>query len=88
MARFDDRRLAGRAAGILVLIGVGICRLFITPWSGGTPCIRDQADAAKYRSSDAFAAALVDFCFLLLSATLTLMRMRNLILLRKNAVRG
>ncbi len=40
-----------------------------------------NADAAKYRSGDAFAAALVDFGFLLLSATLTLMRMRNLILL-------
>lgn len=79
---FDDRRLAGRAAGIPG-----------ADWRGESadysllrgvvehPASGINADAAKYRSGDAFAAALVDFGFLLLSATLTLMRMRNLILL-------
>lgn len=58
---FDDRRLAGRAAGILVLIGVVNLPIIHYSRSGGTPCIRINADAAKYRSGDAFAAALVDF---------------------------
>lgn len=44
---FDDRRLAGRAAGILVLIGVVNLPIIHYPWSGGTPCIRDQRGCSK-----------------------------------------
>ncbi|STJ19639.1 Heme exporter protein C [Escherichia coli] len=80
---FDDRRLAGRAAGILVLIGVvESAGLFITPWSGGTPCIRDQRGCSKVSIRRCVRPLRWSiFGFLLLSATLTLMRMRNLILL-------
>ncbi len=59
---FDDRRLAGRAAGILVLIGVvnlPIIHYSVEWWNTLHQGI--NADAAKYRSGDAFAAALVDF---------------------------
>lgn len=58
---FDDRRLAGRAAGIPVLIGVvnlPIIHYSVEWWN---TLHRINADAAKYRSGDAFAAALVDF---------------------------
>lgn len=44
---FDDRRLAGRAAGILVLIGVVNLPIIHYPLSGGTPCIRDQRGCSK-----------------------------------------
>ncbi len=37
---FDDRRLAGRAVGILVLVGWSICLSFTIRSSGGTRCIR------------------------------------------------
>nr|VUD28822.1 cytochrome c-type biogenesis protein CcmC, putative heme lyase for CcmE [Raoultella sp. NCTC 9187] len=39
---FDDRRLAGRAAGSSCWSGRSICRSFTTRSSGGTPCIRGR----------------------------------------------
>lgn len=86
---FDDRRLAGRAAGILVLIGVvnlPIIHYSVEWWNTlhqGSTRMQQSIDPAM-RSPLRWSI----FGFLLLSATLTLMRMRNLILLMENAVRG
>lgn len=79
---FDDRRLAGRAAGILVLIGVvnlPIIHYSVEWWNTlhqGSTRMQQSIDPAM-RSPLRWSI----FGFLLLSATLTLMRMRNLILL-------
>ncbi len=58
---FDDRRLAGRAAGILVLIGGESADYSLLRRVVEHPASGINANAAKYRSGDAFAAALVDF---------------------------
>ncbi len=77
---FDDRRLAGRAAGILVLIGVvnlPIIHYSVEWWNTlhqGSTRMQQSIDPAM-RSPLRWSI----FGFLLLSATLTLMRMRNLI---------
>ena len=79
---FDDRRLAGRAAGILVLIGVvnlPVIHYSVEWWNTlhqGSTRMQQSIDPAM-RSPLRWSI----FGFLLLSATLTLMRMRNLILL-------
>ncbi|EQC3964243.1 cytochrome c biogenesis protein CcsA [Escherichia coli] len=79
---FDDRRLAGRAAGIMVLIGVvnlPIIHYSVEWWNTlhqGSTRMQQSIDPAM-RSPLRWSI----FGFLLLSATLTLMRMRNLILL-------
>ncbi|SUH00569.1 heme exporter protein C [Salmonella enterica subsp. enterica] len=79
---FDDRKMAGRAAGILVLVGVvnlPVIHYSVEWWN--TPAPGLDADAAEYRPGDALAAALGHRRYLLLFMTLSLMRMRNLILL-------
>ena len=78
---FDDRRLAGRAAGILVLIGV--VNLPIIHYSVEWWNTLHQGSTRMQQSIDpAMRSPLRWSIFgLLLSATLTLMRMRNLILL-------
>ncbi len=79
---FDDRRLAGRAAGILVLVGVvnlPIIHYSVYWWNTPAPGL-DQP-AANHRPQACVRRCGSDiFAFLTLSVTLTLMRLRNLIL--------
>ncbi|SUF98475.1 heme exporter protein C [Salmonella enterica subsp. enterica serovar Hartford] len=56
---FDDRKMAGRAAGILVLVGVvnlPVIHYSVEWWEHPAPGL--DADAAEYRPGDALAAAL------------------------------
>ena len=80
---FDDKRLAGRAAGILVLVGVvnlPIIHFSVEWWNTlhqGSSGILQQAIAPVMRTPLRWAI----LGYLLLFITLTLMRLRNLILL-------
>lgn len=86
---FDDRRLAGRAAGILVLIGVvnlPIIHYSVEWWNTlhqGSTRMQQSIDPAMRTP---LRLAIVGY--LLLFVTLALMRMRNLILMMENAARG
>ncbi|MBE7290484.1 heme ABC transporter permease [Salmonella enterica subsp. enterica serovar Kentucky] len=79
---FDDRKMAGRAAGILVLVGVvnlPVIHYSVEWWSTlhqGSTRMQQSIDPAM-RSPLRWAIA----GYLLLFMTLALMRMRNLILL-------
>ncbi|TRN90578.1 heme ABC transporter permease [Salmonella enterica subsp. enterica] len=79
---FDDRKMAGRAAGILVLVGVvnlPVIHYSVEWWNTlhqGSTRMQQSIDPAM-RSPLRWAIA----GFLLLFMTLALMRMRNLILL-------
>ena len=79
---FDDRRLAGRAAGILVLIGVvnlPIIHYSVEWWNTlhqGSTRMQQSIDSAMRTP---LRLAIVGY--LLLFVTLALMRMRNLILM-------
>lgn len=78
---FDDRRLAGRAAGILVLVGVvnlPIIHFSVEWWNTlhqGSTNIQQTIDPAMRMP-----LRCTIFAFLLLFITLTLMRLRNAIL--------
>ncbi len=78
---FDDRRLAGRAAGILVLVGVvnlPIIHYSVYWWNTlhqGSTNLQQTIDPSMR-----LPLRICIFAFLMLSATLTLMRLRNLIL--------
>ena len=80
---FDDRRTAGRAAGILILVGVvnlPIIHFSVQWWNTlhqGSSGILQQAIAPVMRTPLRWAI----LGYLLLFVTLTLMRLRNLILL-------
>lgn len=79
---FDDRRLAGRAAGILVLIGV--VNLPIIHYSVEWWNTLHQGSTRMQQSIDPAMRAplrLAIVGYLLLFVTLALMRMRNLILM-------
>lgn len=79
---FDDRRTAGRAAGILILVGVvnlPIIHFSVQWWNTlhqGSSGILQQAIAPSMRTPLRWAI----LGYLLLFVTLTLMRLRNLIL--------
>ena len=79
---FDDRRTAGRAAGILILVGVvnlPIIHFSVQWWNTlhqGSSGILQQAIAPSMRTPLRWAI----LGYLLLFITLTLMRLRNLIL--------
>ena len=81
---FDDRRLAGRAAGILVLVGVvnlPIIHYSVEWWNTlhqGSTNMQKTIDPSMRMP-----LRLTIFGFLFLFITLTLMRMRNLILLQE-----
>ena len=81
---FDDRRLAGRAAGILVLVGVvnlPIIHFSVEWWNTlhqGSSNMQQSIDPSMRTP-----LRLTIFGFLMLFATLTLMRLRNLILLQE-----
>ncbi|KFC79966.1 heme ABC transporter permease [Buttiauxella agrestis] len=81
---FDDRRLAGRAAGLLVLVGVvnlPIIHFSVEWWNTlhqGSTNMQQSIDPAM-RTPLRFTI----FGFLMLFITLTLMRLRNLILLQE-----
>ena len=78
---FDDRRLAGRAAGILVLVGV--VNLPIIHYSVFWWNTLHQGSTNMQQSIDPSMRLPLRICilgFLALAATLTLMRLRNLIL--------
>lgn len=81
---FDDRRLAGRAAGILVLIGVvnlPIIHFSVEWWNTlhqGSTRLQQSIDPSMRTP-----LRLTLLGFLLLFITLTLMRLRNLILLQE-----
>lgn len=78
---FDDRRLAGRAAGILVLVGVvnlPIIHYSVYWWNTlhqGSTNLQQTIDPSMR-----LPLRICIFAFLALSVTLTLMRLRNLIL--------
>ncbi len=78
---FDDRRLAGRAAGILVLVGVvnlPIIHYSVYWWNTlhqGSTNLQQTIDPSMR-----LPLRICIFAFLTLSVTLTLMRLRNLIL--------
>lgn len=78
---FDDRRLAGRAAGILVLVGVvnlPIIHFSVEWWNTlhqGSTNMQTTIDPSMRMP-----LRLTIFGFLLLFITLTLMRLRNVIL--------
>ena len=78
---FDDRRLAGRAAGILVLVGVvnlPIIHYSVYWWNTlhqGSTNLQQTIDPSMR-----LPLRICIFAFLMLSVTLTLMRLRNLIL--------
>ena len=80
---FDDRRMAGRAAGILILVGVvnlPIIHFSVQWWNTlhqGSSGILQQAIAPSMRTPLRWAI----LGYLLVFITLTLMRLRNLILL-------
>ncbi|QHM71866.1 heme ABC transporter permease [Mixta intestinalis] len=80
---FDDRRLAGRAAGILILVGVvniPIIHFSVQWWNTlhqGSSGAMQQAIAPVMRSPLRWSIV----GYLLLFISLTLMRLRNLILL-------
>ncbi|MDU7868441.1 MAG: heme ABC transporter permease CcmC, partial [Pantoea sp.] len=80
---FDDRRTAGRAAGILILVGVvnlPIIHFSVQWWNTlhqGSSGILQQAIAPVMRTPLRWSI----LGYLLLFLTLTLMRLRNLILL-------
>ncbi len=77
---FDDRRLAGRAAGILVLVGVvnlPIIHYSVYWWNTlhqGSTNLQQTIDPGMR-----LPLRICIFAFLTLSVTLTLMRLRNLI---------
>lgn len=81
---FDDRRLAGRAAGILVMVGVvnlPIIHFSVEWWNTlhqGSTNMQKTIDPSMRMP-----LRLTIFGFLFLFITLTLMRMRNLILLQE-----
>lgn len=78
---FDDRRLAGRAAGILVLVGV--VNLPIIHYSVYWWNTLHQSSTNLQQTIDPsmrLPLRICIFAFLTLSVTLTLMRLRNLIL--------
>ena len=81
---FDDKRLAGRAAGILVLVGVvnlPIIHFSVEWWNTlhqGSTNMQKTIDPSMRTP-----LRLTIFAFLALFATLTLMRLRNLILLQE-----
>lgn len=81
---FDDKRLAGRAAGILVLVGVvnlPIIHFSVEWWNTlhqGSTNMQKTIDPSMRTP-----LRLNIFAFLALFATLTLMRLRNLILLQE-----
>ncbi|HEM8062996.1 TPA: heme ABC transporter permease [Enterobacter hormaechei] len=81
---FDDRRLAGRAAGILVLVGVvnlPIIHYSVFWWNTlhqGSTNMQQTIDPSMR-----LPLRIAIFGFLGLAATLTLMRQRNLILLQE-----
>ena len=81
---FDDRRQAGRAAGILVLVGVvnlPIIHYSVYWWNTlhqGSTNMQQTIDPSMR-----LPLRIVIFGFLGLAATLTLMRQRNLILLQE-----
>ena len=81
---FDDKRLAGRAAGILVLVGVvnlPIIHFSVEWWNTlhqGSTNMQKTIDPSMRTP-----LRLTIFAFLSLFATLTLMRLRNLILLQE-----
>ena len=81
---FDDRRLAGRAVGILVLVGVvnlPVIHYSVIWWN-----TLHQGSTNMQQSIDPSMRLPLRICilaFLSLVATLTLMRLRNLILLQE-----
>lgn len=81
---FDDRRLAGRAAGILVLVGVvnlPIIHYSVVWWN-----TLHQGSTNMQQTIDPAMRAPLRWCifgYLSLFATLTLMRLRNLILIQE-----
>ncbi|MEA1065601.1 heme ABC transporter permease [Erwinia sp. HR93] len=81
---FDDRRLAGRAAGILVLVGVvnlPIIHFSVEWWN-----TLHQGSTNMQKTIDPSMRQPLRWCilgFLLLFVTLTLMRLRNLMLLQE-----
>ncbi|EMH4161552.1 heme ABC transporter permease [Pluralibacter gergoviae] len=81
---FDDKRLAGRAAGILVLVGVvnlPIIHFSVEWWNTlhqGSTNMQKTIDPSMRTP-----LRLTIFAFLALFATLTLMRLRNLILFQE-----
>lgn len=81
---FDDKRLAGRAAGILVLVGVvnlPIIHFSVEWWNTlhqGSTNMQKTIDPSMRTP-----LRLNIFAFLTLFTTLTLMRLRNLILLQE-----
>lgn len=81
---FDDRRLAGRAAGILVLVGVvnlPIIHFSVVWWN-----TLHQGSTNMQQTIDPAMRIPLRWCifgFLGLFATLTLMRLRNLILIQE-----
>ncbi|WP_336748458.1 heme ABC transporter permease [Pantoea vagans] len=83
---FDDRRTAGRAAGILILVGVvnlPIIHFSVQWWNTlhqGSSGILQQAIAPVMRTPLRWSI----LGYLLLFITLTLMRLRNLILLTEH----
>ncbi|UNA35702.1 cytochrome c biogenesis protein CcsA [Klebsiella variicola subsp. variicola] len=78
---FDDRRLAGRAAGSSSWSGWSICPSFITRSTGGTPLHQGSTNLQQtIDPSMRLPLRICIFAFLMLSVTLTLMRLRNLIL--------
>ncbi|WP_336819277.1 heme ABC transporter permease [Cedecea sp. MMO-103] len=82
---FDDRRLAGRAAGILVLVGVvnlPIIHFSVEWWNTlhqGSTNMQQSIDPSMRTP-----LRWTIFGFLALFITLTLMRLRNLLLLQEN----
>lgn len=81
---FDDRRLAGRAAGILVLVGVvnlPIIHYSVEWWNTlhqGSTNMQQSIDLSMRKP-----LRLTIVGFLLLFITVTIMRLRNLILLQE-----